>query len=160
MAKPVAPAPVAPKPAPPAPAAPIQPAAVTQDAARMTAAVSRVFDIEDDIPLPVKRIGVKGESIYPFATIGINQSFFVGATGTNKEPWKTLTSMASRMSRDLHPKKFITARMTDKDGVEGVRIWRAADETKPLAPLRARGSKADKADKADKAAVNEPAGDE
>ena len=150
-APPVAPKPVAPKPAEvkaanvietgkPIPEGAAAGAVVTGEAAKLVAA-RKLYDVEDNIPLPEKRIGVKGESIYPFATIGINQSFFVAATDTIKEPWKTLTSMASRMSRDLYPKKFITARQT-KDGKEGVRIWRASDATEPLAPPRKKAPKA------------------
>lgn len=156
---------MAPKAPAPAPAAPKPPAAsgkpiiegtqhplpdtttsppLTGEAARMTATAARNFEIEDNIPLPEKRIGVKGESIYPFDKIGINQSFFVGSTGTVKEPWKTLTSMASRLSRELYPKKFITARQT-KDGVDGVRVWRASDATEPLAPPRKKDRKATQA---------------
>lgn len=129
-------APIAPKPvaAAVAQASPFPP--VVQPVAEQPPVKSRNFEIEDDIPLPVKRIGVKGESIYPFATIAVNQSFFVAATDTLKEPWKTLTSMASRLSRELHPKKFITSRMKNKDGVDGVRIWRASDDDKPLAAPR------------------------
>ena len=143
--KPVAPKPLpAPKPSEvkaanvietgkPIPEGAVTVAVATGEAARMVA--SRTFEIEDNVPLPTKRVGVKGESIYPFATIGIGQSFFVAATDAIPEPWKTLTSMASRMTRDLHPNKYITARQ-DKDGKPGVRIWRAADATEPLAPKR------------------------
>ena len=123
----------------PIPAAALAQAVDTPEAAKL--ASSRAFEIEDDIPLPTKRIGQKGESIYPFATIGENQSFFVASSPSMAEPWKTLTSMASRMSRDLHPKKFVTARQT-KNGTEGVRVWRGADSDQPLAPPRAKKSKA------------------
>ena len=121
----------------PIPAAAAAQAVASADAAKF----SRAFEIEDDVPLPTKRIGQKGESIYPFTSIGINQSFFVASSDTMSEPWKTLTSMASRMSRDYHPKKFITARQT-KDGKEGVRVWRGADATEPLAPPRVKKAKA------------------
>lgn len=154
-------APAAHKPAPPAPpvietgkpmpeTAAVDPV-LTAGAAQFSAANSRSFayEIEDDVPLPIKRVGVKGESIYPFDKLAVNQSFFVGATDAIKEPWKTLTSMASRMSREMWPKKFLTARHSKKlpDGteVEGVRIWRNTDATEPLAPPRKKASKAEPA---------------
>lgn len=156
MASPVkhTPAPVQAKPAPqptakevkaanviesnePLPAVVVNAAIETGDAAKF----SRAFEIEDNIPLPQKRIGQKGESIYPFDRIDINQSFFVASSDAMKEPWKTLTSMASRMGRDMHPKKFVTARMKNKEGVEGVRVWRGADAVGELAPPRAKRSK-------------------
>lgn len=120
----------APEPVPqPQPAAPLTPTAA-----------AFAFAIEDNIPLPTKKIGVKGESAYPFAVINVGQSFFVPASDKIKEPWKTLTSMASRMSRELHPKQFTTGRVT-VNGVEGVRIWRKADTDQPLQPPRKKTPK-------------------
>lgn len=122
--------------APPAPAPPVAPAA----------SAASPYAIEDNIPLPIKRIGVKGESTYPFATLGINQSFFVPVTEKSKEPWKTLTSMASRMSRELFPKHFVTARVPATGNTpEGVRIWRTADATAPLPAPKLRGPRKAKA---------------
>lgn len=111
---------------------PVQPAAPAT-----AAAYSFKFALEDNVPLPSKRVGPKGDTAYPYAVMGINQSFFVPSTEKMKEPWKTLTSMSSRISRELHPKQFTTARMTaiiDGKEVEGVRVWRKPDTTEPLKP--------------------------
>lgn len=116
----------APAPAAPAPAAP---------------AYNFKFALEDNVPLPSKRVGPKGDTAYPYAVMGINQSFFVPSTDKMKEPWKTLTSMSSRISRELHPKQFTTARQT-VNGVEGVRVWRKPDSTEPLKPPKVINRKA------------------
>jgi hypothetical protein len=114
--------------APPAPVA----AAPATDTAQVPA---QKYKISTDIPIPTKRVGVKGTSAYPFDIIGIGHSFFVPASDSIKEPWKTLTSLASRTSRELHPKAFTTARDTE-DGQDGVRIWRTKDKEGPLQPPR------------------------
>lgn len=98
----------------------------------IAAATKFRFAIEDNIPLPQKRIITRGESAYPYPVLNIGQSFFVPVTDRMKEPWKTLTSLSSRMSRDLHPKKFTTARDKNAEGVEGVRVWRMEDSTEAL----------------------------
>lgn len=120
-------------------------AAATATAATAPAAPDHFeYAIEDNVPLPTKRVGVKGVSAFPFGKLNINQSFFVPVTERSKEPWKTVTSMASRMSRDLYPKHFLTAREKNKDGTDGVRVWRAADATEPLAPPKVRGPRKSK----------------
>ena len=89
------------------------------------------FALEDNVPLPDKRVGPRGDTAYPFAVMAIKQSFFVPSTDRMPEPWKTLTSMSSRTSREFHPKRFTTARET-VDGVTGVRVWRVEDSTEAL----------------------------
>lgn len=137
-----------------APKAPVTPAAAAQQKTAATApaatapATAYAFELEDGIPLPPRKVGVKGQSTYPFAAMEIGQSFFVPVTETHKEPWKTVTSMASRHTRELFPKKFVTARMTKEiDGkpVDGVRVYREADNTEPLPAPVPRRKKADKA---------------
>ena len=93
------------------------------------------FVIEDNIPLPERRIGGTRESAYPFSALAVGQSFFVPASETMKEPWKTLTSVASREGRSQFPKQFTTARVT-VNGVEGVRVWRKEDATGDQKPIR------------------------
>lgn len=103
------------------------------------------YQLEDGIPLPSRKVAVKGETAYPYAVMGVNQSFFVPVSEHMTKPWQTLTSMSSRISRELHPKKFTTAKDT-VDGVEGVRVWRVEDSTKPLEPPKTinRKTKAEK----------------
>lgn len=108
---------------------------VTADAAKFAASVKPpLFEIEDNIPIPARKAFGRQStgSIYPFEKLNIGQSFFVPVSDKSKEPWKTLTSMSSRMNRDMHPKSFRTARMTGKDGVDGVRVFREADTTEPV----------------------------
>lgn len=113
---------------------------VEGDTASRLAATSFAYEIEEGIPLPVKKTGVRGESRYPFATMPVNASFFVPASPEMEEPWKTLTSLASRRTRELFPKKFVTERQ-EKNGVSGVRIWRAPDNTEPLPEPKPRKKK-------------------
>lgn len=136
MAKPATPAPVV----APAQAKIIETPAVSAEAARMS-----TFAIEDGVAIPIKRIGVKGVSSYPFASLNIGQSFFVPVTAKTQEPWKTLTSMASRNSREGWPKRFITARVAASGTTpEGVRIWRTTDGTGDVPDVKIRGKRAKK----------------
>lgn len=124
---------------------PVAPATATAPAPAAPAYAFK-FALEDNVPMPTKRTGPKGETAYPYAVMQVGQSFFVPSSDKMKEPWKTLTSMSSRISRDLHPKQFTTAR--DKvNGVDGVRVWRKADTTEALRPpkklnRKPRGEKA------------------
>ena len=127
MAKPAAPAPAVPA-APPAPAAP---ATSTAPAALMS------FEIEDNIPIPERRVGVRSETAYPFLKLAVGQAFFVASSDKMKEPWKTLTSLASRVSRENYPVQFTSSRATKGD-VEGVRIWRIEDRTGPMPEKKTR----------------------
>jgi hypothetical protein len=130
----------------PAPAAPVAGAPLTPTAAAFQEAFTG-YVIEDDVPLPTKRVGVKGESAYPYKKMEINQSFFVPVSEKMKEPWKTLTSLSSRMSRDMWPKRFVTERQKKGD-VEGVRVWRQADGVGENPPEKRKSPK-----KADTAAA-------
>lgn len=134
--------------APPAPPAPVvAAAAVAADfAAPVAMPSSAKFDLEDNIAFPTRRAGPNGgESAYPFKHMAIGQSFFVPATDRMEKPWLTLTSLASRIGRELHPKSFTTARDT-KDGKDGVRIWRKADATGELKPVKVIGKRKAKAE--------------
>lgn len=128
MTKPKHPAAEAPKPEVQQPAA-VPPAPKT-DTAPAPEYKFR-FQLEDNVPLPQKRVGPRGDTAYPYAVMGVGQSFFVPSSDRMKEPWKTLTSMSSRISREMHPKQFTTARDT-VNGTEGVRVWRKDDTTEPL----------------------------
>lgn len=121
-------------------AAAVAPAASTEAAPTSASA----FVLEDNVPFPERKYSFgPRESIYPFAHMNVGQSFLVQPTDKNPEPWKTLSSLASRMSRAMHPKVFVTAR-EERNGKECVRIWRKPDTTEPLAPPRARKTKAQK----------------
>ena len=127
-----------------APAAPkIETAVEKPNQSAEAARMASPFAIEEGIPQPVKRIGVAGTSVYPFGKLEVGQSFFVPVTDKVAEPWKTMTSMASRQTKELWPKKFVTARVpaTDKSP-EGVRIWRTTDGTGPVPESKPRPKKA------------------
>lgn len=99
------------------------------------------FAIVDGVPFPGKRTRGKTESAYPFAALAVNQSFFVTATEQIAAPWKTMSSLCSRFSRELHPKQFKSARCKNGQGQDGVGIWRVADTTEALKPVVARPRK-------------------
>lgn len=122
-------------------AASVAAATAATNAAPAGSNVVNGFVIEDGIPFPERRTAFAPRpSRYPFEALNPGQSFLVRPTEKNAEPWKTLSSTASRMNREHWPKVFGTARVM-VDGQECVRVWRKADTTEPLAEPRKREPK-------------------
>lgn len=86
---------------------------------------------EEIIPItPARRAGAGRPSRLPFATISVNQSFFVPDDG-NKDHAKriaTATSQANRRFKDEGRKFTSRAQYADEHGgiYTGVRVWRTA----------------------------------
>ncbi|MCW2286877.1 hypothetical protein M2323_004690 [Rhodoblastus acidophilus] len=78
--------------------------------------VSTEIKVEKGIAIPESR-GGGGKSKYPWASLGVGDSFFVG--GGKIETFYTLCSSASKK----HGGKYIVKKWTEK-GVEGVRVWK------------------------------------
>ena len=90
----------------------------------MTPSVSTAIVIEDDIAPPTGRAA--RASAYPFAELGVNQSFFVPVVDVDQTKLLgRLTTAASNRGKSLE-RKFIARKWTNKDGTVGVRVWRTA----------------------------------
>lgn len=108
-------------------------------------ATKPVFVLRSNIPVPVIKRGGRTGDKYPFATMELNQSFFIPATVENPTPAKSLAStVASATARFAVPavpaatrttkkgkvvpvmvetRKFIVRSVTE-EGVKGACIWR------------------------------------
>ena len=73
-----------------------------------------MFEIEKGIPIPPKTVNGRGKTKYPFKSMEVGDSFFVGSQHT----WKIIRSAASAYSR-----KYGGRFETRKDG-DGFRFWR------------------------------------
>jgi len=88
---------------------------VTAEAA---APAKLVIVLEDDVAMPevvaTKGGGVGRESIYPFKTMNVNQSFFVPATDKMPKPWESLASAIANAEKKFAVVKTIP--LTNEDG--------------------------------------------
>lgn len=92
------------------------------------------FVLEDGISIPPLRRGGRGTGrAYPFASMGVGQSFFIPKTDDNPKPSKRIAAVVSTASKNLDPKKFKVQAVVEAipGGAagatrEGARIWRTA----------------------------------
>src|SRR4051812_31490076 len=67
-----------------------------QGRAKIAPKAAAVFEIDDNVPLPTKKVGgAKRGSKYPFDKLAVGQSFHVPATKENPEP---VTALASSLT--------------------------------------------------------------
>lgn len=94
------------------------------------AAVKPVFELDDNVPLPATVRRGRSESIYPFETMGVNQSFHIAATAEKENPAREYASTISSATRRLEPKRFVIRAVdaSDPRGV-GARVYRLPDYT-------------------------------
>lgn len=111
-----------------------KPAAAPAATGTATTATESEFVLEDGIAIPPLRRGGAGHGrAYPFASMGIGQSFFIPKTDDNPKPSKRIAAVVSTASKNLAPKKFkvqavVEALPGGAAGAtrEGARIWRTA----------------------------------
>lgn len=100
------------------------------------------FVLEDAIPIPESKRGVRTESVYPFDKMAVGQSFFVAATAERPNPAKVLASTVSGATRryaiesttetmvtrkgNVVPKLEYTRKFEIRSAEGGARIWRTA----------------------------------
>lgn len=83
--------------------------------------------IESGVPVPTAPRGGRRETRYPFAQLNAGESFWLPLPDST-EPLKFLRRMQSAFaaaSKRHEGRKFV-ARLIDKDGDPGVRVWRTA----------------------------------
>lgn len=83
--------------------------------------------IEANVPIPASKRGGRRESVYPFAELNTNESFWLPLPD-GLEPAKFLRRMSSAIAaaaKRQEGRKYVV-RALDKDGVPGARIWRTA----------------------------------
>ena len=76
------------------------------------------FEIEDDVPLPKRRIPAE-KSPYPFEELEVGQSFWVDDWDRRVETVKTAARLATARTG-----KEYAARLDYKNGRKGCRVWR------------------------------------
>lgn len=92
------------------------------------------FTLDDGIAIPPLKRGGRGTGrAYPFATMGVGQSFFIPKTDDNPKPSKRVAAVVSTASKNLDPKKFKVQAVVEPlpggqpgQTREGARIWRTA----------------------------------
>lgn len=85
------------------------------------------FEIERGVQIPVVAGRVAQRVQYPFASMGLGDSFFVPCDGDQKarDALRSRILHAASVHRNEAQADFaITTRMGEKDGKEGVRVWR------------------------------------
>lgn len=90
------------------------------------------FTISSDVPLPAKKIpAVRSgrKARYPFAELGLNQSFFVANACLSKQARKEGQIVFSAVpARKRYPERRFVCRAVEEHGVSGVRVWRVPVE--------------------------------
>lgn len=88
-----------------------------------------MYDIEDSVPMPPPATKGGRPSAYPFAKLGVNQSFFVPYDDLDDESIRRVKARvrralttANRAHKNDPKKPHYSARATDT----GVRVWRVA----------------------------------
>lgn len=82
-----------------------------------------LFHLDDNIPIPPHKNN-KGQSIYPFATMKLNQSFFLPNNPKFKRAALPTVSSAVNHFCKTHPSHQFTCRTVTENGVKGARCWR------------------------------------
>lgn len=86
------------------------------------------WKLDDAVAMPPKatRGRLAGQSVYPFHTMGVGQSFFIPETSDRKAPWKGMASTVNNANkRDFSgSKRRFEARHVTEVGMAGVRVWR------------------------------------
>ena len=112
-----------------------------------TEKVKTMFQIENDVPVPVISGRGRGGNVYPFNQLEVGQSFFVANSESKPNAAKSLAStVSSATARYAVPaedgstktnkkgevvpvmvktRKFVVRR-AEEDGVKGARVWRTA----------------------------------
>lgn len=71
-----------------------------------------VFTVEHDVPMLPALRGKSRPAMYPFATMGVGDSFFVPATTEHPEIWKRMAAVAANQTRKLSTASATETRKT------------------------------------------------
>lgn len=90
--------------------------------AEAAAPAKLVIVLEDDVKMPevvaTRGGGVGRESIYPFKTMNVNQSFFVPATEKMPKPWESLARAIANAEKKFAKVKTVQDFTVDGEGVK------------------------------------------